>query len=243
MNIVFAGQVAKDLSSSPEHIEDVYAISKDGTRVVLCDGASESFDSRTWAELLANKFLCDPDIQSGWTADVLSNYSDKFDYQQMSWAKQASFDRGSFSTLLGFQFFPDDSYVQITGVGDSVAFLLREGSMIDSYPYTHMDEFQLRPRLLSTNVKHNEFVSSPDFMCLHNKKWTIDRDKKHNILMMTDAIAEWVLSSIHSDVFSWESLLCLSNHDELEELVLAKRGSSNMRTDDVTLINIAFEGD
>ena len=134
MNIVFAAQVPKDLSSSPEHIEDVYAISNDNARVVLCDGASESFDSRTWAELLANKFLCDPDIKSGWITDVLTDYIEKFDYQQMSWSKQASFERGSFSTLLGVQYFFDESYVQITGVGDTVAFLLCEGSRVGSHP-------------------------------------------------------------------------------------------------------------
>lgn len=243
MNIVFTGQVAKDLSSSSEYIEDVYAISKDSARVVLCDGASESFDSRTWAELLANKFLYDPDIQSGWITDVLSCYRGKFDYQQLSWAKQASFDRGSFSTLLGVQFFSDENNIQITGVGDTVAFLLCEGSMIDSYPYTHMDEFQFRPRLLSTNGEYNEFVSSSDFMHAHNKKWSFDKGKQYHILMMTDAIAEWTLRGVHSNFFSWERLLRLRHNDELEEIVLEERSTSNMKTDDVTLINIAFEGD
>lgn len=243
MNVVFAGQVPKDLSSSPDHIEDVYAISKDNARVVLCDGASESFDSRTWAGLLANKFLCDPEIKSGWITDVLSGYKEKFDYQGMSWSKQASFDRGSFSTLLGVQFFSDENYVQITGIGDTVAFLLCKGSLVDSYPYTHMDEFQLRPRLLSTTLGHNEFISSSDFTHLHNKKWFIDKGKPHHVLIMTDAIAEWVLRSSQADEFSWERLLCLSHNSELEDLVLSERSTPNMRTDDVTLIKIAFEGD
>ena len=240
MNIVFAAQVPKDLSSSPEHIEDVYAISNDNARVVLCDGASESFDSRTWAELLANKFLCDPDIKSGWITDVLTDYIEKFDYQQMSWSKQASFERGSFSTLLGVQYFFDESYVQITGVGDTVAFLLCEGSMVDSYPYTHMDEFQLRPRLLSTKVEHNDFISSSDFTYLHNKKWIIDKGRVYHLLIMTDAIAEWILRNSQPDDFLWDRLLSLSQRNDLEELVLSERSASNMRIDDVTWINSAF---
>lgn len=242
MKVAFAGQVPKDLSSGQEYIEDVYAISKNNERVVLCDGASESFDSRSWAELLANKFLCDPEIKSGWITDLLSGYREQYDYQQMSWSKQASFDRGSFSTLIGVQFSPDESLVKLTGIGDSIAFLLCEGSMVDSYPYTHMDEFQLRPRLLSTNLEHNEFISSPDFENLHNKKWIIDNDKPHHILIMTDAMAEWVLRSLQTNNFSWERLLCLRQHSDLEELVLSERSMSNMKIDDITLITIAFEG-
>lgn len=243
MNVVFAEQVPKDLSSSPEHIEDVYAISNDNTRVVLCDGASESFDSRTWAELLANKFLCDPDIKPGWITDVLAEYIERFDYQQMSWSKQASFERGSFSTLLGVQYFSDESYVQITGVGDTVAFLLCDGAMVDSYPYAYMDEFQLHPRLLSTKLEYNDFISSSDFTNLYNKKWIVEKNKHHHILIMTDAIAEWALRNSQTDIFLWNKILRLRQHSDLEELVLSERNTSNMRVDDVTLITIAFEGD
>jgi hypothetical protein len=184
--------------------------------------------------------LCDPDIKSGWITDVLTDYIEKFDYQQMSWSKQASFERGSFSTLLGVQYFFDESYVQITGVGDTVAFLLCEGSMVDSYPYTHMDEFQLRPRLLSTKVEHNDFISSSDFTYLHNKKWIIDKGRVYHLLIMTDAIAEWILRNSQPDDFLWDRLLSLSQRNDLEELVLSERSASNMRIDDVTLINIAF---
>lgn len=241
MNVAFAERVPKDLSSGQEYIEDVYAISKDNERVVLCDGASESFDSRYWAELLANKFLCDPEIKSGWINDLLSAYREPFDYQQMSWSKQASFDRGSFSTLLGVHFFPGENLVKITGIGDTVAFLLCESSIIDSYPYTHVDEFQFRPRLLSTNLEHNEFISSPNFDSLHNKKWIIDKYKLHHILIMTDAMAEWVLRSSQTNNFSWERLLCLRKLSDLEELVLSERSTSNMKIDDTTLITITFE--
>lgn len=241
MNVAFAEQVPKDLSSGQEYIEDRYAISKDNERVVLCDGASESFDSRYWAELLANKFLCDPEIKSGWIADLLSTYRGQFDYQQMSWSKQASFDRGSFSTLLGVQFFSSENLVKLTGIGDTVAFLLCAGSMVDSYPYTHADEFQRRPRLLSTNLEHNEFISSPDFESSYNKKWIIDKDKPHHILIMTDAMAEWVLRSSQTNNFAWERLLCLRKLRDFEELVLSERSASNMKIDDTTLITITFE--
>lgn len=249
MNVVFAEQVPKELSSSQECIEDVYAISKDYERIVLCDGASESFDPRSWAELLASKFLRDPEIKSGWFSDLLSSYREQYDYQQMSWSKQASFDRGSFSTLLSVVFFSGDrsgggveNYAQITGIGDTVAFLLCEGSMIDSFPYTHVDEFQLRPRLLSTSLGHNDFISSSDFEHSHREKWIIDEDKLYHILIMTDAIAEWALRSSQTSDYSWERLLFLRQRSDLEELVLSERSASNMKTDDTTLITIAFEG-
>ena len=103
-----------------------------------------------------------------------------------------------------------------------------------------MDEFQLRPRLLSTKVEHNDFISSSDFTYLHNKKWIIDKGRVYHLLIMTDAIAEWILRNSQPDDFLWDRLLSLSQRNDLEELVLSERSASNMRIDDVTLINIAF---
>ncbi|HFD8837105.1 TPA: hypothetical protein ACF67X_004894 [Salmonella enterica] len=57
----FSGTIPKD-PEYPGENEDKFAFSEDGRRLALCDGASESFNSKLWADLLARKFITDPKI-------------------------------------------------------------------------------------------------------------------------------------------------------------------------------------
>lgn len=238
MKIAFAGQVPKNISE-PDLIEDVF--SQENFLVALCDGASESFDSKTWAKLLADKFCHDPEINSTWINDVICLYSEQFDPQKMSWSKQAAFERGSFSTLLGVQYFVSSNTIEITGIGDTIALLVDCNMEITSSPYTSADEFQNRPELLATKLEHNDFLCASDHESLHRKTWHINNEKNPHVLCMTDALAEWVLRSLEKDTSSLERLLAINGNIEFEELVLSERSMKNMRIDDATLIHIVFE--
>ena len=54
--ILFDGTVAKHLDA-PDDNEDAYRIAQDRGRVVLSDGASESFDASSWANLVVDQFI------------------------------------------------------------------------------------------------------------------------------------------------------------------------------------------
>lgn len=56
MKIIFAGQVPKD-NAYQESCEDIYSISEDQRIAVISDGASESFDSVKWANILVHNFM------------------------------------------------------------------------------------------------------------------------------------------------------------------------------------------
>ncbi|UTP23371.1 hypothetical protein NMB33_06365 [Burkholderia sp. FXe9] len=105
MKRAFAGSVPKEFSN-PEANEDVLAFSDDGRRFALSDGASDSFNSKLWANLLANKYLDEPGLSEEWIGKALADYAVAHDFASMSWSKQAAFERGSFATLLGGEFFP-----------------------------------------------------------------------------------------------------------------------------------------
>ena len=234
MKIAFEGQVPKELSC-PGDNEDVYSIDLDRSLIVLCDGASESYDSKTWAAILATNFTGDQTIESTWIDDLISSYESQFDFQEMSWFKRAAFERGSFSTFLSARYSADNDLVEIIGIGDSVALFLHGSEMVDSFPYTSAEEFKKRPTLLSTRSEHNRFLSSSDEMSLRRKTWSIDPNQSPCLLLMTDALAEWLLRTGQA-----EKLLSINDVTEFEELILSERTAKNMRTDDSTLLKILF---
>jgi hypothetical protein len=91
MKVLFAGQVPKE-PSFPDAIEDAYKLAPDDGRIAVSDGASESFDSKTWANLLAERFVQHPQLSQRWLDDAISDYLSEFDQPKMSWSKQASFE-------------------------------------------------------------------------------------------------------------------------------------------------------
>jgi len=65
MNVLFAEQVPKELAS-PDFNEDFFSVDIGKRRFALSDGASESFDSKTWAQLLTNRFIENPELSPDW---------------------------------------------------------------------------------------------------------------------------------------------------------------------------------
>src|SRR5437016_1277876 len=70
-------------------------VSADEMTCAVSDGASVSFDSGPWAEILARRFVENPDISREWVEAAIKEYRSAYDREAMSWAYQAAFDRGS----------------------------------------------------------------------------------------------------------------------------------------------------
>jgi hypothetical protein len=240
MKVLFAGQVPKDLSF-PEDIEDVYKMATDLGRVAVSDGAGESYDSKTWAKLLTDKFVHHPELSENWLTEAVEDYLAKSDYSHLSWSKQAAFERGSFATLLCIEEFVELGTVDVLGVGDTVAILLDDNHFVDSFPYVCAEEFQQRPELFSTKAIHNSFIASPDFFSRHLKVWPITGRKAPIVLCMTDGLGEWALRSAQQGQPMWQILAEIKESSVLEKLVLQERKAKNMRIDDVTLVKLSFE--
>jgi hypothetical protein len=209
-------------------------------RIALSDGASESFDSQTWADLLVKKFVRDPALGKDWLADLVSEYAKKFDVNSLSWSKQAAFERGSFATLLGIENFPLHGTIDILSVGDSLAVLLDQDELFGSYPYSGAVEFQQRPELFSTSPTHNSFFDSKDFFTLHHQTWKIADKKNPVLLCMTDALGEWALRLAQEGNPQWQLLASINDVSQLQSLVVEERAHKRMHIDDVTLVSIVF---
>lgn len=241
MRVVFCGQAPKD-PNYPEATEDVVAIAQDADRLAISDGASESFDSRTWAQLLVENFARSAELSSEWLSAVVRQYNERYDLSRLSWSKHAAFERGSFATLLGLEVFPSHSAVDVLSVGDSLAVLLSNSEVIDSFPYSNAQQFQQRPELLCTIPSHNGFVEDSDFFSRHHKTWCFKQLKSPVVLCMTDALGEWALKMAQEGQPQWVTLQSITEEAQLQSIVRTERQNKRMRVDDVTLVSIVLDG-
>lgn len=235
----FAGTCPKEPQESDSN-EDQSAFSEDGTRFALCDGASESYNSRLWAKVLAEKFAANPAFGPEWLAEALRDYIAGHNFEAMSWSQQAGFERGSFSTLLGIEFDSEHRTVDVLAVGDCVAVLVDDEHFVEAWPFADPERFKDHPTLLATKSEHNAFVSELGFWIHSVKTFHLNAYQSPRLVCMTDALAEWTLRGVKDGEPTLSRLLSLASEVELAELVLEERAAKRMRVDDSTLIVVSF---
>lgn len=240
MRIAFAGTVPKS-TDYPDANEDCFAISEDSARIVVSDGASESFDSKAWARRLVEQFIDNPEISPAWVAKAVSGYAASYDPASLSWSKQAAYERGSFATLLGVEINQSSGWLEIIAIGDTLAMLVDEQSIVSSWPYTTAEQFDERPALLSTNPALNSFVGELGFYQRHQISWDLQPRTTPILLCMTDALGQWALRMALSGDGAWTRLVGIDSVDALSELVITERAAKRMRIDDSTLVVLRFD--
>ena len=200
------------------NVKGVYAVS---------DGASESFASRRWARILVSRYVRWPVIDEAWLALAIGAYHAGFDRAAMSWSAQASFDRGSFATLLGLRLGRDG--VSILGIGDSLVVLDDGAEIRATFPYSEPEQFRSNPLLLSTIHDRNTAILGANF----TTHWHLDGSSK--LFCMTDAIGAWLLTNRPEGM---ARLRAIQTRAEFVALVENARADRTMRRDDTTLLVI-----
>ncbi|HAE41546.1 MAG TPA: hypothetical protein DCG34_01335 [Clostridiales bacterium] len=233
------GQVPKD-KLAPDTIEDHYDFNTDKETVVISDGASESYDSKTLAKIICKKYIKSHIVNLDWVGEVISEFSSKIDIASLSWSKEAAYERGSFATLLAIKKQRNHNRINILGIGDSIAILIDENRIINTFPYNHSEEFRQHPQLISTNPDQNGFIGVTDFSKIHKRQWELSNLKEPIILCMTDSLGEWVLRNQEIGDLRWMELLHLTTQSELTVLVDSEWEKKEMRKDDITLVKITF---
>jgi hypothetical protein len=205
-------------------LRGIYAIS---------DGASESYDSATWAKLLVRLFVERPNVDPAWLDRAVAVYNHQFDREAMSWSAQAAFDRGSYATLTGVLVGPNGR-AKVIGIGDSAAILASGDNLVRSFPYDRPEQFRRRPLLLSTIAERNGrvFARPPSSFICH---WNFRSLPDPAILLMTDAMAAWMLAE---PPWRLPRLLKLRTRRQFSALVESERRSRHMNRDDTTLLII-----
>lgn len=239
MFVAFQGSIPKD-EQYPGDNEDVLRGNARLHRLALSDGASESFDSKTWAAIVAGRYGTDPDVTANWIDAAVTLYEEHYPPEMLSWSKLAAFERGSFATLLGVSFDPALSRLSLVGIGDTTAALVSNGSLLKTFPYQRADDFQRRPELLSTKRSLNEFVSGDSYLLDHTATWDLEGLDDPVLLCVTDALGHWLLKDVEQGGIAWTQLVEMHSIDQLDALVQSERATKVLRVDDTTLAVIRF---
>jgi hypothetical protein len=238
LRIDFAASIPKDVASA-ELNEDAWAHNEELTCIALSDGASESFDSRTWANSLVSKYVFDQRFKAAWVEEAVREYAQSIDFDNLGWAAQRAFERGSFATFLGLKLAENGTDLDILCVGDSLAMHVRRGAALDTYPFQQPEEFDARPTLISTRREANQFLDESGFFSKASTTWTVAPGDV--VYIATDAVGHWLLTEAVTCAETMETLQGLNAETEFQALVLDLRNEHRMKLDDSTLIRLVVE--
>lgn len=218
-------------------------------RAAVADGASETSFAREWAHELAQGFGRSagidrdferylPRLQSRWRHQLARRPA-------LPWYAQEKLQAGAFSSLVGLVVY-DSVGRESTGsgkawhalaVGDSVLFHYREDALLGSFPITRAKEFSLRPLLIGSHAASNGDV--PSMLRRTSGYW----QSGDRFLLVTDALAHWLLSSHEALHRGLECLdQCLRTSDCFHDFITSERRLGRMRNDDVTLASLQLSG-
>ncbi len=243
MNIKRVVSIPKELDH-PELNEDYFTQSNDGLACAISDGASESYDSKTWSKVLcetfissakktrSNVFFKEKEIKNFLLKSRLA-FNSFYSKKNLSWSQEASFNRGCYSTIIGI--IDHGKSIEILSVGDSVAIWQEKNANIKSFFIKNNYKFYKKPTLLC-NISNNDKFFFDEF----NISWssiTIQKNKIYNgdIFLITDALAERVFDLINQKKFSFAIKILKKDKKEFENWVLNERSSNLLKKDDTTV--------
>ena len=218
-----------------KHNEDRFHRSAKGV-YALSDGASVSFDSASWARILVRRYARNPEFTRAWLAAAIAEFRKLYDRDSMPWMQQASFDRGSFASLLGVRVIDDGRAIQVFSIGDSLAVLCDGDRIKATFPLAKASEFTRSPQLLCTNPMQNAFLDKVDINYDLVADWSFRGLEQPALLCMTDALGHWVLSHRDDDPSPISILRRVRTPSAFARFVRDERAAGRMKRDDTTLI-------
>jgi hypothetical protein len=215
--------------------EDRWGESPDGMIYAVSDGASVSFDSGRWATILVRRFTEDRNVSPEWIKEAIAEFGNIYDREVLPWMQQAAFDRGSFATLLGIVFLPEQQGVRVFAIGDTILAFIDGVQLVRTIPYIRPDEFDRSPRLISTNPLENRSLDDDAvFNAWH--ELNISSHNAPTLLIMTDALGRWLLDEPDTERVS--ALLGIHDDKTFREFIERERAEGKLRRDDTTLVVI-----
>jgi hypothetical protein len=180
-------------------------------------------------------------LTPAWLTDTVAEYVSRHDFDAMSWSQQASYKRGTFSTLLGVRHDATGGAVEVLAVGDSLAVLADGCAVVSYWPYSEPQQFREHPTLLATLAELNGFVSEVASFATRVARFDLGTLETPRLVYVTDALGEWLLRQSQHGGDGLARLLAISSGEELEDLVVREREASRMKIDDSTLIVASFD--
>lgn len=211
--------------------EDRHAASLDRRAFAISDGASVSFDSGPWAEMLAQGFVDGASFTAAWIKSAAIAYQAAYNRDALDWMQQGALDRGSFASLLGVRPAPNRGSIEVVVVGDSMLAIIDAGELQQTMPYTRPEQFDASPQLISTSAAENEPIFG-DVEEIQTQVIDLTPYKSPCLLLVTDALGHWLVSYPERA----HELTTKLSDQEFEEFVVSERHAGRLRRDDTTLL-------
>ena len=227
--------LAFSVSKGEGHNEDSFQRSAKGV-YALSDGASVSFDSASWARILVRRYTQNPEFSREWLSAAIAEFRELYDRDSLPWMQQASFDKGSFASLLGVRIVDGGQLIQVLAIGDSLAVLCDGDCIKASFPLSAASQFNQSPQLLCTNPAQNVFLDEVDFDYDLAADWSFRGLEEPALLCMTDALGHWLLSQRDHDRSPISVLRQVKTPKAFAHFVQEERAAGRMKRDDTTLI-------
>jgi hypothetical protein len=155
---------------------------------------------------------------------------------ELPWYGEMKRDEGAFATLLGLDVRPPTAdrpgLWRAAAVGDSCLVRVRKGRHLRTFPVTRSLDFGNAPHLIGS-------WGEPPPEAEYTSGAVRPGDR---LLLVTDALAQWVLQTHERGGYPWESVMPLLSAERAEVAFAAwvedLRGGDGLRDDDVTLLII-----
>lgn len=236
------------LGNEPHENEDAFHYDLEKGRFAIADGATECCFSKLWATLLARNFV-ESDlslfslkrfVKSEVTKALLSFLSalqkawiDKIDWMSLEWNVLEKAKKGAFASFLGLEIVKEekDCYKwRAISVGDCCLLHFKSQRLVESFPLKNNLEFGNKPQMLPSIALPNICF---EVRC---KRGRVRRGE--NIILATDAVAEWILRE-SGRLPLCKTLLSLEE-EQLRDFFKRLIEDGRMRNDDITFIILTF---
>ena len=224
---------APKAGNAAQEYEDAFAVEEASLRYAVADGASETSFARQWAELLVDRFVHEPPAPEAlreWVAPMQATWAGSNKPKATAWYAEEKAKDGAFSSLLGVAI--DHGRWRALAIGDTCLFVVRAGKLAHAFPLEKAAQFNNRPVLLSSVSRANQRVWD------EVRQGEGELVEKDQLLLMTDALAQWFLVESEMGRRPWAALAKAATQEGFAALVDVLRSGGALRNDDTTLVRI-----
>lgn len=233
---------------APSECEDAIGINAGSRRYALADGATEGFDSRSWARRLVDGWTqADPAPLSAetfrpWVEEQGRQLHASWADRTLPWYAEEKARRGSYAAFVGLQFGDGDGALrwQTIALGDSCLIQRRGGAIRRALPISDESQFNSSPVLVPSLGALQESALA---------RATVEggtAERGDVFLLLSDAGAAWYLKlskerkAVEEE---FDAALAAADGGALLELFRRERRAKRIVNDDIAILRIAVEAE
>ena len=224
--------IHKEESLTYDKIQDKYSIYNN--KFCVSDGTTQGYDSGKFAEILSDNFTGNKIRNKDDFFKISLKTSKTFNNRKVKESGNKAIDKlredkkkkGGSSTLIGCEI--DGDKLHVLSYGDSMLFHLRDGNIIEKYPFNDSKELDESSFFINSNIEYDSELFNEDAIDFHE----INLKKDDQIILSTDAISKYFLNNIN-DIDRFNEF---NSFEKFKEFILTNWMNGNIERDDITIL-------